>query len=234
MDDTAAEASQVTADPGATPRPFRFYTSLVLQESTGLRTATLPTLAKMLRTVPESCVYHHTHHFLLQHHYLTPEPTNDFAYWVADVLGEKPLGELLASIDIMEFHTLADLREAFVGPIERHLTAHPQARFKFVSEGQEFFFMKAVHVVMPTSHTARTLAEFAQHLERVSIRSLYFHMFDARLRLGQPTNDFSRWIGEQLGLTELAQRIATLNPYIHTLDALRAILLGLVQQASKD
>lgn len=214
----------------AGPQPFHFQTSLILQESTGLRAATLPQLAKLLREVPESCVYHHTHYFLLQHHYLTPEPTNDFAYWVTEILGEERLGELLASIDTMEYARLDALREALAGTIEQYLGYHPTAHLKFASEGEEFFFLKAVHVVMPTDLTAATLEEFAKALEQVSIHSLYFHIFDARLRLGHPTNDFSVWLGEQLGLKDLAQRVALLNPYAHTLETLRLRLLALVRR----
>ena len=228
MQDTAGAVT--TPQAAAAPQPFRFYTSLVLQESTGLRASTLSTLAKLLRTVPDSCIYHHTHHFLLQHHYLTPEPTNDFAYWVTEVFGEEPLGELLASIDIMEYASLQELRGVLAGTIEQYLNEFPGARFKFVSQGQEFFFIKSVHVVMPIPYTASTLAEFAQILERISIRSLYYHVFDSRLRLGHPTNDFSMWLTEQLGLKALGEHVSRLDPYVHTLEALRALLLSLIRQ----
>src|SRR3990167_3016973 len=120
-------AAVTVAKTGTGPQPFRFFTSLVLQESTGLRASTLPVLVKLLREVPEACIYYHTHQFLLQHHYLSPEPTNDFAYWVAEILGEEPLGELLDSIDIMEHASLQSLREALAGTIERYLEANAAA-----------------------------------------------------------------------------------------------------------
>lgn len=210
-------------------KSFRFYTSLILQESTGLRAATLTTLLKLLRTVPESCIYHHTHFFLLQHNYLTPEPTNDFAYWITEVLGERGLGELLASMDILEHRTLASLREALIRTIDRYVQEHPTARLRFVGEGEEFFFLKAVHVIVPTRFQASTLEEFAYALEHISAAALYFHMFDARLRVGERANDFAVWLSEQLGLAELGESVAGLDPYGHTLEALRAILLGLVR-----
>ena len=47
--------------PKASVQPFEFCTSLVLQESTGLRAVTLQELAKHLRSVPESSIYFHTH-----------------------------------------------------------------------------------------------------------------------------------------------------------------------------
>lgn len=216
--------------PSEAGTPFRFFTSFVLQEATGLRAATLPQLAALLRKVPEGCIYYHTHYFLLSHHYLIPEPPNDFAYWVAEILGEGRLGEWLASIDTMEHATLQSLREAFASTIERYLDQTPSAQLKFASEGEEFFFVKSVHVIMPTAHQVSTLAGFAQALSQISIHSLYFHMFDARLRLGQSTNDFAIWFEEQLGLGPLAEQVAQLDPYARTLESLRTMLLAMVQQ----
>ena len=39
----------------------------------------------------------------MQHQYLSPEPPNDFAYWVSNVLQEDRLGEQLAAIDLIQF-----------------------------------------------------------------------------------------------------------------------------------
>lgn len=211
-------------------QPFRFSTGLVLQEATGLRAGTLPQLAGLLRKVPEACIYYHTHYFLLSHHYLAPEPTNDFAYWVRHVLGDERLGELLASLDILEYPTLERLREALVSTIESHLEQFPLARMKFVSEGEELFFVKSVHVIMPTALEASTLEEFAAALAQVSIHALYFHIFDARLRLGRTTNDFAAWFEQQLGLSSLAERVSDLDPYAHSLVELRATILAMVRQ----
>lgn len=222
------DSQVISAKPLRMAQPFRFSTSLVLQEATGLRAARLSVLAKLLRTVPDACIYHHTHYFLLSHHYLTPEPSNDFAYWIGEVLGEEALGERLASLDIIEYTDLGTLRQRLVDVIDDYLKRTPAARFKFASEGEEFFFVKSVHVVMPTVYTAATLEEFADALARVSVRSLYFHVFDAPLRLGRRTNDFSLWL-EQLGYPELAQEIAALDPYGYTLEMLRSSMLSLVR-----
>ena len=68
-------------------------------------------------------MHYHTHHFLEEHHYLTPEPANDFAVWVNDVLGEEILGEKLASIDVLEFPTMSALRDRIVNVIEQHISS---------------------------------------------------------------------------------------------------------------
>lgn len=75
----------------------------------------------------------------------------------------------------------------------------------------------------------RIYADFAQALSQISLHSLYFHVCDARLRLGHPTNDFAIWFDEQLGLKDLAARVADLDPYLHTLETLRSLLLSLIR-----
>ncbi len=49
--------------------------------------------------------------------------------------------------------------------------------------GNEFHFIKSISVVLPTSYVAHNLREFVGILRRISIGSLYFHIFEARLRL---------------------------------------------------
>jgi hypothetical protein len=210
--------------------PFRFKTCLILPEATGLRAATLPQLVKLMRDVPDGCIYHHTHYFVLSHHYLTPEPPNDFAYWVGEVLGEEALGERLAGVDVMQYGSLAELREALAKTIEDYLDRHPLARFKFATEGEEFFFVKSIRVVLPTQYTAVTLAEFAEALQQISLHALYFHIFGAKLREQPVANDFSRWLDRELGEAALSREIGALDPYAHTLEALRSLLLSLIHQ----
>src|SRR5215831_8726223 len=90
---------------------FRFYTRLTLTRLTGLRASDLAELMEHLRHVPPSVVFHHTHHFLVQHQHLSPEPPNDFAFWVTNVLQEDQLGERLAAIDTIQFAGLKQLRD---------------------------------------------------------------------------------------------------------------------------
>ena len=61
-------------------------------------------------------------------------------------------------------------------------------------------------------------------------RSQYFHIFEARLRLGKGTNDFSNWIESSIGDKELATDISKLDPYTQTLEALRKNLVKLIEK----
>lgn len=210
--------------------PFRFYTRLHLREVTGLRAATLEQLLQGVRAVPGSVIYHHTHHFLQQHQYLTPEPPNDFAYWVREILGDVELGERLASIDTLDFPTIRALRDLIADTIDRHLAQRPSARLRFADPGQEFHFIRAISFVLPTGDTAVDLGEFARTLERITIDSLYYHVFEARLRLEQPTNDFALWMHTALQESVLAEEISRLDPYSYTMENLRRTILDLIRR----
>ncbi|MBI2167623.1 MAG: 2-hydroxyacyl-CoA dehydratase [Candidatus Omnitrophica bacterium] len=206
--------------------PFHFYTRLHLRELTGLKAKNLTELAAHLETVPGSVVYHHTHHFLQQHQYLSPEPPNDFAYWVTEILQDKRLGERLASINTCDFKTIRELREKILSTIRGYLEKAKDLRE--APEGEEFHLVKSISFVFPTPYSVSNLEEFAAVLKKITIHSIYFHMFEARIRLEKGTNDFSLWL-EGLGEKELAQKIARLDPYTHTMEGLRTKVIQLVE-----
>lgn len=209
--------------------PFRFFTRLNLTELLGRKAKDVPELLVGMRKVPGSSIYYHTHRFLQQHHYLSPEPPNDFAYWVTGSLGLDPLGEQLASVDTIKYSRLGDLREKYIEILEAHLKTNNSARRTQCQEGEEFHFMSCRTFILPTRYEARDLKEFLGLLPTVSINSIYFHMFEARLRLGRGDNDFSNWL-ETLGYAELAQEISRLDPYTMTLEGLRERLIQRVKR----
>lgn len=49
--------------------PFFFYTERRLVQLTGQSARNLPELLSALRLVPGSCVFYHTHHLFLSHHF---------------------------------------------------------------------------------------------------------------------------------------------------------------------
>ncbi len=210
--------------------PFRFYTRLHLSELTGLKAVNLSQLLGILKEVPGSSIYHHTHRFLQQHQYLSPEPPNDFAYWVSSVLAEDALAEELASIDTIQYSNIRSLREKIIQTIEDYLKEHPMAKLKFANEEEAFYFIKSISFVVPTKYVAHDLKEFISILERVTVDSIYFHIFEARLRLEKQTNDFSLWIETSLGDKPLADRIANIDPYTRTLEDLRRTLIRIIER----
>ena len=210
---------------------FRFYSRTHLTELTGLKAKNLRELVDILKRAPDAVIYYHTHRFLEEHHYLTPEPSNDFAVWVGDALGDDVLGERLASIATSEFPNLGTLRDTLVGIIEERLSA--SSNLREATEGREFYFMKSMGVIFPVPYVAHDLREFTETLRKVSLGSLYFHIFESRLRLGKGLNDFSNWIQDSLDEAELAKEIARLDPYTFTLEGLRLALIQLLEKRIK-
>jgi len=208
-------------------QPFQFCARLDQTLLLGIRAKNAVELLAGIRHVPPSSIYHHTHRFLQRHHYLSPEPPNDFAYWMTSMINDDALGEQLAGVDIIQFQTITELRNAFISVLEEYL--HTGERVRDCIRGEEFQFMATRTFVIATPHLAHSLQEFREKLRTVSIKSLYYHMFDARLRLARGENDFSRWFRD-LGFPELADSVSRLDPYNCTLEGLRTDILDLVEK----
>jgi small-conductance mechanosensitive channel len=212
-------------------KPFQFNSLLHLTELTGLKAHNLKEFVDILKNVPDSIIYYHTHHFLEQHFYLTPEPANDFATWASNSLGDEMLGERLASVDTMGFSSLSTLRDRIVSIIEEYLVQSGVNRW--VIAGQEFHFMKSVSVILPIPYQAYDLREFAEALREISLGSLYFHMYESKLRLGRGHNDFSSWLITEVDEPDLAKEITRIDPYTYSLEGLRSTLIKLTEKRLK-
>ncbi len=213
-------------------QPFQFFMRAYLKELTGLTARNLRELVSVLKDAPDSVIYYHSHIFVEEHHYLIPEPANEFATWVSYALGDEVLGEQLAAIDNSEFATLGALRDRLVSMIEEHLSLQEQNKdgLRDALSGSEFRFIKANTIILPTSYVAHDLREFVNVLRELSPSSLYFHMFESRLRLGRARNDFSLWLEDSVDEKELADQVAQLDPYNNTLEGLRSSLIQAIEK----
>lgn len=208
-------------------KPFRFFSRSHQVLLLGRRARSIPELLEGVRELPPASIYYHTHRFLQQHHYLSPEPPNDFAYWVTNILNLDDLGESLASVDIMAHTQIEELRQAIVGKLSDHVAAG--RHMTTAPPGEEFHFMACKTFVLPTQYIAHDLKEFSEQLSKVTLDTLYFHIFEAPLRLKQEGNDFSTWFSA-LGHDELARKFAAFDPYTVTLQRLRLRLIATVNK----
>lgn len=209
--------------------PFIFRSRLSSIELTTLKARTARQLLHGVQRAPLGSIYYHTHHYLEQHRFLSPEPANDFAFWARHALGDEVLGEALASIDIVQFSSLADLQRALAVVIRAYLQQAGGSR-RVSYPGQDFRFMSARSFIITTGLEARDLTEFLDALNQVTVHSLYYHMFEARLRLGRPANDFSTWFETSLERPALAAAVARLDPYTFTMEGLRQRVAAMVRQ----
>jgi hypothetical protein len=209
---------------------FHFFTQHNLVELLGLKAKNPVELLENIKKVPAASIYYHTHRFIQQHQYLAPEPPNDFALWLKDILHLERLGEIFLDIDTVSFTSLEDLRNEFVRILDSYISE--DGYLVDCPKDQEFYFMSCKIFVIPTPYTASDLKEFVEILRRISIHSLYFHMFEARMRLKVPESDFSAWF-KGIGEEDLAKEVSKLDPYNSTLEELRIKLIDLVKKYAK-
>jgi hypothetical protein len=147
-----------------------------------------------------------------------------------DTLHLERLGEAFLDVDTVSFSDLEDLRMELAKILEGYIK---EGGYMVDSpRDQEFYFMGCKIFVMPTPYVARDLNEFIEILRKISIHSLYFHMFEARMRLKVPESDFSAWF-RGMGEEELAREVSRLDPYNSTLEALRTRIIEMVKRYAK-
>jgi hypothetical protein len=183
-------------------------------------------LMDRLEEVPAGSIFYHTHGYFLRHRPITTAYGNDFAAWVAVQVRDQALSERLAVVNPFEFPSLEALREELVTVVHDHLR-----RLRIVPRvelGEAFHFQQSHIVAVELGLPAATLAEFRDGLAAVDASAIYFHMVEARARLGRRAGDFAEWIRTCLGIPELGERIERLDTYMTSLERVRARVLSLV------
>ncbi|MDQ7844364.1 MAG: DUF5752 family protein [Armatimonadota bacterium] len=209
--------------PRTATRPFEFVDCLELREMLGRSAWDERELLHGIEEVPAASIFYHTHSAFLRSRYLPAPYRNDFATWAAIQVRDRVLGERLAVVDPFDYEDVEALRGELITIIDDHLS-DLQVVPRIVY-GEPFEFMRAQLIAVPTGIRATTLREFREALARVDLSAIYYHFFRAEARRG--TWEAVRWLAEELGEVDLAERIRKLNPYISGLDGLRARLLAL-------
>ncbi len=204
---------------------FRFFTERRLVQATGQRAVTVRELLTQMKKVGGASIFYHTHASYLEHHFVRKRFYNDFATWVSESLQEHKLAEQIAGIDIMDYTTIRDLRNDLIRTIQNHLNERKGERARKAPSGEEFHFCKAKSFVFPTGLEARSIPEFFDCLGKISPLSLYYHVYESRLRLQRTTSDFSVWLTD-MGAEDIARKINRLDPYAFTLEELRERIIS--------
>jgi len=208
--------------------PFVFYGCVELRQSLDRRAQDERELMDRIEEVPPGSIFYHTHGYFLRHRALTTAYGNDFATWVASHVGDQVLAERLAVVNPFEFAALEALREELVTTIHDHLTrlsSVPRVEF-----GEAFYFQQSHIVEVELGTAAHTLLEFRDGLAAVDASAIYFHMVEARARLGRPAGDFAEWLRGSLAMPEVADRIERIDAYMTSLERVRARVLSFIDQ----
>jgi hypothetical protein len=206
--------------------PFVFTGCVELRQALDHRARDERELLDRLEDVPPGSVFYHTHGYFLRHRPITTAYGNDFAAWVAVHVRDQVLAERLAVINPFEMASLEELREELISVIHDHLlrvASVPRVEF-----GEIFHFQQSHIVEVPLGPAASTLAEFRAGLAEVDASAIYFHMVEARTRLGRRSGDFAEWIRTALDMPALAERIERIDAYMTSLERVRARVLALV------
>jgi hypothetical protein len=206
--------------------PFVFKQCISVLKSTGKKAKHLRELRDLIAIVSDQCLSHHTYEYFLRRHIL--EYNSDFAHWAGESLEERVLSEYFSNLDPFLFKELTEMRKALLRVIDAYLEEFPEPRE--VIPGDEFYFNESVVVLFPAGLRVHNLAEFLIAIKYVGEPSLYYHFFEARMRLGSGVDDFSKWMEEAFGKKELAAKIRGIDPLMHTLEGIREHLVDAVEE----
>jgi hypothetical protein len=198
-------------------KSFEFKQCVSILKSTGRKARNLKELRKSIALISNDSIFHHTYQYFLKEHIL--EYTNDFAHWAGESLEERHLAEQLSNIDPYEFRKIDNLRKTLLNVIDAYLDVFPQPREAL--PGSEFFFNETTTLVFPAGISAANLAEFLMAIKFVDAESIYFHFYEARIRIRDGIDDFSKWISDSLGKGDLAEKIRVIDPFMHDIEGIR-------------
>lgn len=206
--------------------PFVFYSTAHIVELTGRTARTLVELREGIREVTGSSIFHHTFGALRDRPFAAHRYASDFARWTSEVLQDWPVAERLAFMDPTDFPSIRELRERILQVIDDRLAEEGET--VPAPPGREFHFTQSISLIYPVGQAARTLTELAEGIRRASARTLFFHLVEARLRIGRCTNDLSAWLSDSLDAPDLARRLDQLDLLVTSTEELRQQVLSVL------
>jgi hypothetical protein len=210
------------------PTPFDFFTVAHVTRIGNQVAWTIEELLSGLEKCSDNSIFHHTFQTLGIHHFLTEGFSNDFAQWALTAANRDALAEHLAALDVRDYLSVAALRADLSRVVRDFCTGNPLLVSQTALE--PFYFCESIEVTLPLGLHARTLEEFRRGLVSLSHSAFYFHFISSRMRLQLQTNDFSLWLGDSLGLPQLASSFNRIDIYTNTLDSARMTMLRLIDR----
>lgn len=203
---------------------FEFKQCISLLKSTGKKAKNLHELRDAIAVVSDESIFHHTYQYFLKGHIL--EYTNDFAHWAGESLEERALSEHISNIDPYAFKSIDELRQELLNVIDFYLENFPEPRKAMI--GDEFYFNETVTLTFPVGIRVKNLAEFLIAIKYIDAAAIYYHFYEARVRLG--VDDFSRWFEDSLSKKELAKKIRSIDLFMHNIEGIRDRIIEAVEK----
>jgi hypothetical protein len=160
--------------------------------ATGRVCSNLRELLEAIRAAPDAVLEHHMMRCALEDHFELHEFPNDLARWCWTVLGDNVLGEQLGLVDPYRQPSTAALRAVLISVIEERLWSLD--RVPWCRPGMELHLVESHLIAYDTGDRIFTPAALVEAIERMSPRSLFYHVHDARRRTAGESDDFSLWL----------------------------------------
>lgn len=205
-------------------RPFEFKQCVSILKFTGKKAKNLRELRDAIAVVSNESLFHHTYQYFLKGHIL--EYTNDFAHWAGESLEERVLAEHLSNIDPYDFKNIDELRQELLAVIDGYLENFPEPREAMT--GNEFYFNETITLTFPVGIRVRNLAEFLIAIKYIDEAAIYYHFYEARIRLG--IDDFSKWLEDSIGKRELSRKIMAIDPFMHNIEGIRGQIINVIEE----
>jgi hypothetical protein len=216
--------SEAERAPVAT-RPFEFWGCTEVRESLGIRADSERLLMERLETVPAESIYYHTVRSLLRRGIVRTHYPDDFATWVASEVRDPILAERLALPSPFDFSDIEAFREHLLAIMDDHLSQMP---FAPRGLGSPFYFLRGHLAAVPLDVAAPGLSTFRSALAQVDASSIYYHVVEAIARVSEHRGDFAAWVEDQLQLPALSEKMRQVDPFLLTLEEMRARYLSLI------
>jgi len=208
--------------------PFMVFDCSLVRRAAGRSCSNLRELRDAIQIVPEAVLEHHLMHCALEDHFELYEFPNDLARWCWSCLGDQILGEQLGLLDPYQQTAMAAVREALLNVIDERLWG--LERVPWCRPGLELHLIQSRLVTYDTGERIPTPAALAEAIERMSVRSLYYHVHEARRRSQGQTDDFSQWLKSAGVEPHVVARFRAVDFYFLNLAQLRQELLQVFRQ----
>jgi hypothetical protein len=203
--------------------PFRLMDCSLVRLATGRVCSNMRELLEAVRTVPDAVIEHHMMRCALENHFELYEFPNDLARWCWTVLGDNVVGEQIGLVDPYRHSSTGTLRGELANVIEERLWGLD--RVPWCRPGQELHLIESRLMAYDTGERIATPAALREAMDRMSPRSLFYHVHDARRRTGGKTDDFSFWLESVGAEPSLTTALREIDFYFLNLTQLRQALI---------
>jgi hypothetical protein len=196
--------------------PLAIFDCSLARWAIGRACTNLRELLEAVRAMPDEAIEHHMMRCALEDHFELYEFPNDLARWCWDALGDNVLSERLGLIDPYHHSSIANAIEERLWGSDRVPWCRP---------GFELHLVASRLIAFDTGERVTTPAMLAETIPRLSIRSLFYHVHEARRHSGNRSDDFSAWLESYGADASLVARIRAIDFYFLNLSQLRQELV---------